>query len=78
MHRPLDSSPNCPRIDASSPLLPITICVVVGVAALLGAMGDVAGGVMLHRLALGCGILWVIELICLRGGSGDWYAPRPR
>jgi hypothetical protein len=46
-------------------LLPITICVVVGVAALLSGMGDFAGGAMLHRLSLGFGILWVIDLICL-------------
>jgi hypothetical protein len=45
--------------------LPITICVVVGVAALLTEMGDIAGGASLHRIALGCGILWAIEMICL-------------
>jgi len=28
-------------------------------------MGDSAGGGVLQRIALGCGILWVIELICL-------------
>jgi hypothetical protein len=46
-------------------LLPITICVVFGVAALLEAMGDAAGGAVLQRIALGFGILWGIELICL-------------
>jgi hypothetical protein len=46
-------------------LLPITICVIAGVAALLGGMGDVAGCAALHRVALGCGILWVIDLVCL-------------
>ena len=46
-------------------LLPITICVVFGVSALLESMGDSAGGAVLHRIALGCGILWAIDLICL-------------
>ncbi len=46
-------------------LLPITTCVVFGVASLLGAMGDAAGASVLQRIALGCGILWAIELISL-------------
>jgi type VI protein secretion system component VasK len=46
-------------------LLPITICVILGVAALLNAMGDVAGGGVLQRVALACGIFWAIDLICL-------------
>ena len=50
---------------ATALLLPITICVVFGVAALLEAMGDTAGGGCLYRVALGCGILWAIDLICL-------------
>jgi hypothetical protein len=46
-------------------LLPITLCVVLGVAALLAKMGDVAGGDVLYRIALAGGILWIIDLICL-------------
>jgi hypothetical protein len=46
-------------------LLPIAICIVFGVAALLQAMGDSAGGAVLHRIALGGGILWAINLISL-------------
>jgi hypothetical protein len=46
-------------------LLPVTLCVVLGVAALLTQMGDTAGGVFLCRIALGGGILWVIDLISL-------------
>ena len=46
-------------------LLPITLCVVLGVAALLVQMGDSAGGAVLHRIALAGGILWIIDLICL-------------
>ena len=46
-------------------LVPITLCVVLGVAALLAQMGDAAGGAVLYRIALAGGILWVIDLICL-------------
>jgi hypothetical protein len=46
-------------------LLPITLCVVLGVAALLVQMGDAAGGGVLHRIALAGGILWAVDLICL-------------
>jgi hypothetical protein len=46
-------------------LLPIALCVVLGTSALLAAMGDVVGGSVLQRVALGCGMLWVIGLICL-------------
>lgn len=45
--------------------LPITICVVLGVGALLQAMGDTCGGDVLNRVALGLGIAWGIDLICL-------------
>ncbi len=50
---------------ATAILLPIVICVIFGVAALLQAMGDAVGGAVLYRIALGCGILWGIDLICL-------------
>jgi uncharacterized BrkB/YihY/UPF0761 family membrane protein len=46
-------------------LLPITLCVVLGVAALLAQMGDAAGGAVLNRIALAGGILWVVDLIFL-------------
>jgi hypothetical protein len=50
---------------AATVLLPITICVILGVAALLAAMGDSLGGAVLQRVALAGGILWAIDLICL-------------
>jgi hypothetical protein len=50
---------------AGTILLPIAICVVLGVAALLSAMGDATGGGVLQRVALACGIVWVVDLICL-------------
>ncbi len=50
---------------AAAILLPIALCVVLGVAALLVQMGDASGGAVLHRTALAGGILWAIDLICL-------------
>jgi hypothetical protein len=46
-------------------LLPIAVCVVVGVAALLGGMGDAIGEGVLRWIALAGGILWIIDLVCL-------------
>jgi len=46
-------------------LLPIVICVVVGVGRLLAGMADTAGATVLEYLALGVGILWLIDLIVL-------------
>ena len=37
----------------------------VGRNLLLAPLADSAGGAVLHRIALGCGILWVLDLICL-------------
>jgi hypothetical protein len=65
MHQPLIPHRTVLALIATAILLPITICVVIGVAALLQAMGDSLGGVVLHRIALGCGILWGVNLICL-------------
>lgn len=65
MHQPPISSRIVLLLIAAALLLPITICVVLGVGALLAAMGDSLGGCVLSRIALGGGILWVIDLICL-------------
>jgi uncharacterized BrkB/YihY/UPF0761 family membrane protein len=65
MHRPLIPDRIVLALIVVAILLPITLCVVSGVAALLSQMGDVAGGGVLHRIALAGGILWVIDLICL-------------
>ena len=65
MHQPLIPHRIVVTLLVVTLLLPITICVVFGVSALLDAMGDAAGGSVLHRIALGCGILWVVDLICL-------------
>lgn len=46
-------------------LLPVALCVVLGIAVLLAQMGDAAGAAVLYRIALAGGILWVIDLIFL-------------
>ena len=46
-------------------VLPIAICVILAVAALLGEMGEPPGQSPLKWVALGVGILWVVDLICL-------------
>jgi hypothetical protein len=46
-------------------LLPIAICVLAGVGALLGALGDSSGAFVLGRTALGVSIFWAIDLIGL-------------
>jgi hypothetical protein len=58
-----------PRIVAglivSGLLLPIALCVVMGVSALLSGMGDAAGGRALQYVAMAGGIVWIINLLCL-------------
>jgi hypothetical protein len=46
-------------------LLPITICVVAGLATLLDGMGDGSGARVLRWIALAGGILWIVDLVCL-------------
>ncbi len=65
MHRPLVPHGIVLSLVVAATLLPIIICVIFGTAALLTAMGDTSGGDVLHRIALGCGIVWVIDLIGL-------------
>ncbi len=45
--------------------LPIAAGVVLAISALLTAMGDPLGGVVLKHIAMGCGILWVVDLAAL-------------
>ncbi len=63
--------------------LPITLCVIFGVAFLLAGMGDTAGAGVLHRIALAGGILWAVDLIGLLlvlavGSIGDPDEPPGR
>jgi len=46
-------------------LLPIVICVLVGVARLLAGMADASGAQVLDYLALGVAIVWVIDLLAI-------------
>lgn len=46
-------------------VLPIAVCLVIGVASLLGTLGDLAGQAALNRIALAGGILWILALVCL-------------
>jgi putative exporter of polyketide antibiotics len=46
-------------------ILPIAICVILAVAALLGEMGEAPQRSPLRWIALGVGVLWLVDLICL-------------
>jgi hypothetical protein len=46
-------------------VLPIVAWALVAVAALLGAMDDAAGALILRRAAWLCGALWAVDLVCL-------------
>jgi len=65
MRQPLVSRPVVVSLVVAAVLLPIAICVVLSVSALLSAMGDAAGGGVLLRIALGCGLLWIVDLVGL-------------
>jgi hypothetical protein len=65
MHQPLVPHRIVLALVTAALVLPIIICVVIAVAGLLGAMGDSAGGLALHRVAVVGGLLWAIDLICL-------------
>jgi hypothetical protein len=46
-------------------LLPISICIIVAMAALLTAMHDAAGGAVLRYVALTGGVVWAIDLVAI-------------
>lgn len=46
-------------------LLPIAVLLVLGTASLLAAMQDAAGAVVLQRLGLALGLVWLFGLIAL-------------
>lgn len=50
---------------AGALFLPIAIVLIVTVGRLLAALEDLAGGAFFDRLALGVGIAWVLDLVCL-------------
>ena len=45
--------------------MPIAISVVMALSALLVASDDVAGGKVLTYIALTCGVVWIVDLVCL-------------
>jgi len=65
----MDPSPQLRRLTlalmAAAVILPIAICIVMGVAALLGTMGDAVGGRVLGWIALAVGIFWSLDLVVL-------------
>ena len=46
-------------------VLPLAIVVTVGMGRLLAAMDDAAAALVLDRVALGIGLLWGVDLLCL-------------
>jgi len=46
-------------------ILPVVVCVLLGIEALLSAMGDAAGSYALQRIRLAGLVLWMIDLIGL-------------
>ena len=51
---------------AGAVVLPITICVILAVSVLLGAMHDEESvRKVLQYVACGVGILWAVDLICM-------------
>jgi hypothetical protein len=50
---------------AGTLILPIALALVLGLARLLGAMGDAGGQIVLDRVGLALGIIWALNLIGL-------------
>jgi hypothetical protein len=46
-------------------MLPIVLSVLLALARLLSAMGDGLGALVLDRIALGVGIVWLVDFIAL-------------
>jgi hypothetical protein len=61
-------------------LLPVTICIVMALAALLEAMKDSTGGSVLRNVALTGGVVWVVDLVAIvlvqAIGTLDWQDKR--
>jgi hypothetical protein len=65
MKNPIIPKPLLFALIAGVLLMPMAIIVVLGVGYLLSAMGDVSGGIVLGRIGLALGILWILHLIVL-------------
>jgi hypothetical protein len=64
IRKPFSSQLLLPLIVAAL-VLPMTICVVLGLAALLTAMSDTVGAAVLRYVALAGGIVWILVLVVL-------------
>lgn len=51
-------------------VLPIMVAVIVGLAALLAALGDTVAAVICQRVALVVGVLWLLAIIVTSVCSG--------
>jgi hypothetical protein len=65
MGRPVRVSRAVLVLVVGAVLSPVTVSVVAGTAALLGAMGDSLGAAVLGWIALAVGLVWIIDLVCL-------------
>ncbi|MGE0606323.1 MAG: hypothetical protein AB7O62_04285 [Pirellulales bacterium] len=45
--------------------LPVVICVLAGLARLMAGLGDTTGAIVIDRLALAAGAVWIVGLIFL-------------
>jgi hypothetical protein len=52
-------------LAATAVLLPIVLLVLLALARLLAAMGDPACSIVLDRIALGLGIVWLADFVTL-------------
>lgn len=50
---------------AAALVIPIGICILLGLGRLLGAMDDASGSRVLDWIALAAGAIWLLDLICL-------------
>ncbi len=58
-------SPMLLKMTLFAVLLPVTAAVLMGLARLFHAMGDAVGSRILDYVALGVGVLWVLDLLSL-------------
>ena len=61
-------------------LLPVTICIVLALAALLEALKDSTGSLVLCCVALAGGVVWLVDLVAIvllqAIGTMDWRDER--
>jgi hypothetical protein len=65
MHRPIISQNRLFLLVAPAIVLPIATLLVVALSVLVAKMGDPAGGRVLGWIAVGAGLVWLLDLVCL-------------